>query len=113
MTWVTFYSVVFSFISLVSVLNQYYRQTHVQHLSLVGLPTAYFGNVGKRFAVGAQQHIALSSLPLFIIGKFPSSPLFMLFNCDFPASQKCFFLPELGSPFKANFMWRKFSGQDF
>lgn len=113
MMWVMFYSVLFSFISLFSVLNWYYRQSHIQHLSLVGLPTTYFDNVGKPFALGAQQRIALSLLPVFTIGKFPSSPLYMLFNYNFPASQKSLFLPELGSPFTANTEWKKFSGQDF
>lgn len=47
MMWVMFDSVLSSLISLFSVLNQYYRQSHIQHLSLVGLPTAYFDKVGK------------------------------------------------------------------
>lgn len=102
----------FSFISLFSVLNWYYRQSHIQHLSLVGLPTAYFDNVGKP-AVDAQQHIALFLLPVFITGQFPSTPLFILFNYNFPASQKSLFLPELGSLFTANSVWRKYCGQDF
>lgn len=35
---------------------------------------------------GAQQHFALSLLPVFINGMFPSSPFFILFNYRFLAS---------------------------
>lgn len=76
-----------------------------------GLPIVYFDNFGKPFGLGAQQHFALSLLPVFINGKFPSSPLLMLFNYDFPA-EKCLFLPELGSLFTVNTQWRNFPGQD-
>lgn len=40
-----------------------------------GLPVVYFHNFVNSFHLGAQQHFALSLLPIFINGKFPSSPL--------------------------------------
>lgn len=110
---VMFYCIPFSFISPYLVSNG--TTTFCISVWWGGLPIVFFDNFGKPFDLGAQQHFALSLLPVFINGKFPSSPPFTLFhfNHDFPASQKSLFLPELSSPFTANTKWRHFLRQDF